>query len=158
VRVIPTILVTPIWRLAKLFADDRRQVLSGAGVDAATLDLLSVLRRSGKPYRLTTRELARRSLVSAGAISQRVARAEADGLITRTKSDVHHRAVAVTLTRRGHRVVESTVDRVLGREASLLLGLSPRDRNDLARLLSRLDATVRTNLARDAGTAPGLAP
>lgn len=40
-------IVTPIWQLAKLFGDDRRRVLARAGVDSATLDLLSVLRRSG---------------------------------------------------------------------------------------------------------------
>lgn len=54
-------IVTPIWQLAKLLGDDRRRVLAGAGMDPATLDLLSVLRRSGAPYTLTTRELSRRS-------------------------------------------------------------------------------------------------
>ncbi|WP_280401232.1 MarR family transcriptional regulator [Nocardia carnea] len=42
------------------------------------------MRRSGPPYRLTTRQIAARSLVTAGAISQRLARAEAAGLITRS--------------------------------------------------------------------------
>ncbi|WP_371778527.1 hypothetical protein [Streptosporangium subroseum] len=48
-------IVTPIWRLAKLFADDRGRVLRSAGIDAATLDLLSVIRRSGPPYALSHR-------------------------------------------------------------------------------------------------------
>jgi hypothetical protein len=52
-------------------------------VDPSTLDLLSVLRRSGPPYELGTRELTRRTLVTAGAISQRVARAEQAGLVAR---------------------------------------------------------------------------
>ena len=65
-------IVTPLWRLAKLFADDRRRLLAELGVDPATLDLLSVLRRSGPPYELSTRELTARTLVTAGAISQRV--------------------------------------------------------------------------------------
>lgn len=73
----------PVWQFAKLFGDDRRRVLARLGVDAATLDLLSVLRRGGPPYTLTTRELAGRSLVTAGAVSQRVARAERDGLVVR---------------------------------------------------------------------------
>ncbi|MFJ9455898.1 MarR family transcriptional regulator [Kitasatospora sp. NPDC101447] len=75
--------VTPVWWLGKLFADDRARVLRTAGIDAATLDLLSVLRRSGAPYVLITREPARRTLVTAGAVSQRVARAEAQGLVAR---------------------------------------------------------------------------
>jgi hypothetical protein len=34
-----------------------------AGVDSATLDLLGVLRRSGPPYTLSTRDIAERTLV-----------------------------------------------------------------------------------------------
>ncbi|GAA4930335.1 hypothetical protein GCM10023237_60420 [Streptomyces coeruleoprunus] len=42
-------IVSPVWRLAKLFADDRNRALREVGIDAATLDLLSVIRRSGPP-------------------------------------------------------------------------------------------------------------
>ena len=131
-------IVTPIWRLAKLLADDRRRVLHACGVDGATLDLLSVLRRAGPPYRLTTREIAQRALVTAGAVSQRVARAEREGLVRRTPAGDRSRAVNVTLTRAGHALVERTVDRVLGREAELVRGLAAAERADLAALLDRL--------------------
>src|SRR6266508_2986790 len=113
--------VTTLWRLAKLFACDRRRLLAEAGVDGATLDLLSVLRRSGTPYELTTRELTRRTLVTAGAISQRVSRAEEAGLVTRRTADDGTRAVLVTLTGAGHDLVESTVDAVLGSQLQRLL-------------------------------------
>ncbi|MFI1523954.1 MarR family winged helix-turn-helix transcriptional regulator [Kitasatospora cineracea] len=131
-------IVTPIWRLAKLFADDRNRVLRAAGIDAATLDLLAVLRRSGAPYALTTRELTRRTLVTAGAISQRVARAEREGLVRRSPDPGGARAVLVELTPEGHALVERSVDAVLGREAELVTGLSPAERDRLAALLDRL--------------------
>ncbi|MFE3094792.1 MarR family winged helix-turn-helix transcriptional regulator [Streptomyces sp. NPDC059248] len=134
--------VTPLWRLAKLFGDDRRRVLARVGVDAATLDLLSVLRRSGPPYTLTTRELGHRSLVTAGAVSQRVARAETEGLVTRTPLGGRPRTVEVTLTPTGHALVESTVESVLGRESELLTGLTPEERGQLATLLEKLFGTV----------------
>ncbi|MGA9691494.1 MAG: MarR family transcriptional regulator, partial [Pseudonocardiaceae bacterium] len=35
-------IVTRVWRLAKLFGEDRRRILAAAGADPATLDLLSV--------------------------------------------------------------------------------------------------------------------
>jgi DNA-binding MarR family transcriptional regulator len=129
-------IVTPLWRLAKLFADDRRRVLAEAGVDGATLDLLSVLRRSGPPYALTTREITARTMVTAGAVSQRVARAERDGYVRRTPGT--GRAVVVELTDAGHAAVEATVDRVLGRESELLTGLAEEDRATLSRLLTAL--------------------
>jgi DNA-binding MarR family transcriptional regulator len=136
-------IVTPLWRLAKLFADDRRRVLADAGVDPATLDLLSVLRRSGSPYELTTRELTRRTLVTAGAISQRVARAEAAGLVTRRTERDGSRAVVVGMTAGGHELVERTVDVVLTRESELLSPLSPRQQAVLAGQLQRLLDDVR---------------
>jgi DNA-binding MarR family transcriptional regulator len=129
-------IVTPVWRLAKLLADDRRRVLAAAGVDGATLDLLGVLRRSGPPYTLSTRDIAERTMVTAGAVSQRVARAERDDLVTRAPGE--GRAVLVTLTPAGHATVERTVDLVLGREAELVSGLSEQQQTELARLLGVL--------------------
>lgn len=140
-------IVTRIWRLAKLLADDRRRVMHAAGINAATLDLLGVLRRSGPPYRLTTRELTALSLVSAGAISQRLAKAEAAGLVERSRSDDHRRAIAVSLTQAGHALIERAADAVLTREASLVDGLSASQRRALADLLDQLEQTSRQQLA-----------
>ena len=136
-------IVTPIWRLAKLFADDRNRVLRRAGIDAATLDLLSVIRRSGPPYTLSTREIARRTLVTAGAISQRVARAERHGLVRRAPGRAGRRTVLVSLTDDGHGLIERSVDAVLGREASLVDSLSEPERATLIDLLDRLMTEVR---------------
>jgi DNA-binding MarR family transcriptional regulator len=131
-------IVTPLWRLAKLFADDRRRLLADLGIDPATLDLLGVLRRGGAPYELSTRELSRRTLVTAGAISQRVARAEDSGLVTRRTADDGTRAVLVTLTEAGHDLIERTVDQVLTRESELIASLPPASREHLAGQLQEL--------------------
>ncbi|SEG44604.1 DNA-binding transcriptional regulator, MarR family [Actinacidiphila yanglinensis] len=139
--------VTPIRRLAKLFADDRNRVLRAAGIDAATLDLLSVIRRSGPPYALSTREIARRTLVTAGAVSQRVARAEDGGLVRRGPAPTGGRTVLVALTADGHALIERSVDAVLGREATLVAGLSPEERALLVGLLDKLSTDVRARTA-----------
>ena len=90
-------IVTRLWMCAKLLGEDRRRVLASAGADTATLDLLSVLRRSGEPYQLTTRQITEQTGVTAGAISQRLARAENAGLVERSASE-GSRIVLVTLT------------------------------------------------------------
>jgi DNA-binding MarR family transcriptional regulator len=131
-------IVTRIWQLAKLFGEDRRRVLAEAGADVAILDLLSVLRRAGEPSQLTTRELAAHTMVTAGAISQRVARAERDGLVERQPSRDSPRAVVVGLTAKGHELVEGLVDRVLGREFELVGTLAPGRRAELTELLREL--------------------
>lgn len=128
-------IVTRVWRLAKLLGEDRRRTLTEAGADPATLDLLSVLRRSGPPYQLTTRQLTERSRVTAGAVSQRLARAEHAGLVQRARASTSSRAVTVTLTRSGHALVEQLVDRVLGREAELVSSLTQEQQDALTQLL-----------------------
>ncbi len=142
-------IVTPIWRLAKLLGDDRRRVLARAGIDAATLDLLSMLRRQGPPYTLSTRELGEHSLVTAGAVSQRVARAVREGLVTRAPGTGRPRTVEVTLTDAGHALVESTVDQVLTREADLLTGLTEGQQRELTELLRLLLSDVQRRLGDD---------
>ncbi|MGC0366099.1 DNA-binding MarR family transcriptional regulator [Rhodococcus sp. 27YEA15] len=127
-------IVTRLWMCAKLLGEDRRRVLAGAGADTATLDLLSVLRRSGTPYRLTTREISERTGVTAGAISQRLAKAEGAGLVERS-SVSGSRMVNVALTATGHALVEELVDRVLGREAELTAVLTEQQREGLTDLL-----------------------
>ncbi|RKT09782.1 DNA-binding MarR family transcriptional regulator [Streptomyces sp. 1114.5] len=144
-------IVTPIWWLAKLFTDDRSRALRDAGIDAATLDLLSVIRRSGPPYALSTRELARRTLVTAGAISQRVARAERDGLVERASAGTGRRTVLVKLTTEGHALIERSVDTVLGREATLVSCLSDDERITLIAILDKLMADVRRRTTREEG-------
>ncbi|WAM00552.1 MarR family transcriptional regulator [Streptomyces sp. Je 1-369] len=148
-------IVTPIWQLAKLFGDDRRRVLARANVDTATLDLLSVLRRSGTPYTLTTRELGRLSMVTAGAVSQRVARAEREGLVTRRPGEGRPRTVDVTLTEAGHALVEATVDEVLGREADLISGLTAEQQARLTELLGVLLEDVQRSLGDERITQVG---
>jgi DNA-binding MarR family transcriptional regulator len=151
-------IVTRIWRCAKLLGEDRRRVLAAAGADSATLDLLSVLRRSGPPYRLTTREITDRTLVTAGAISQRLARAEREGLVERSAEAQGSRAVLVALTPAGHELVDRLVDRVLGREAELISRLSQAQQDTLTELLRLLLDDLQANLDDQRPTQVGFTP
>jgi DNA-binding MarR family transcriptional regulator len=144
--------ITPLRRVAKLLDDDRRRTLAGLDMDPATLDLLSTLRRAGDPWILTTRELAAQCLVSAGAISQRVARAEADGLVSRAAADPGPRAVAVRLTPAGRARVDRVVRELLAHEEALVTGL-PDD--VLAGLAAGLDAVGRRLARTDPATSTG---
>lgn len=92
---------------------------------------------------LTTHQLAAQCLVTAGAISQRVARAERAGLVTRAPSDTGRRAVAVTLTREGHATAERVVRQLLEHEEGLLTALDDDERALLARSLETLLGSLR---------------
>lgn len=134
--------ITPLWRIAKVLADDRRRTLARLGIDTSMLDLLSVIRRSGPPYELTTREIARRTLITPGGVSQRVARAEQAGLVLRAPSTASRRAVAVRLTDAGHRLIEATVRELLDHEAELIGSLTDGERTTLAAVLAKLERSL----------------
>lgn len=58
------------------------------------------------------------------------------------------RAVAVTLTRSGHALVERLVDRVLGREAELVSTLTEQQQDALTELLRTLRTDLENQLGR----------
>lgn len=134
--------ITPLWRVAKLLSDERRRTLARLNIDESTLDLLSTLRRAGRPYQLTTRQITARSLVTAGAISQRLAAAAAAGLITRERTTLSRRGVLVTLTDEGHELIELTVRELLDYETSLTECLTSEQQTALTDGLRRLAAAV----------------
>lgn len=146
--------ITPLWRISAVLAGERRRTLGHLRIDPSTLDLLSVIRRAGPPYELTTREITRRTLVTAGAVSQRVARAEQAGLVRRSPSTTSRRAVSVRLTDAGHRLIESTVRQLLEHEAGLITVLTPEEHAILARLLAKLEHALGSPAPRQDG-APG---
>ena len=76
--------------------------------------------------------------VSAGAISQRVARAEREGLVRRERSGTDGRLSYVALTAAGHALIERSVDGLLRHEEALLAPLAEDQREDLAAQLKTL--------------------
>ncbi|MBB5911309.1 DNA-binding MarR family transcriptional regulator [Nocardia transvalensis] len=131
-------IITPLWRVAGLLSDERQRTLRRLDIDESTLDLLSTLRRAGPPYQLTTRQITARSLVTAGAISQRLARAEAAGLITRARTTASRRGILVTLTPAGHTLIERAVRDLLDYETALTDRLPADQRTALAAALHAL--------------------
>lgn len=131
--------VARILRIAKALADHRRRTLAALGIDSATFDLLATLRRSGPPFRMSPAALTQACLVTGGAISQRVARAEAAGLVTTERTAGGHTSV-VALTALGRERIDRDIAEFLGREHELVGHLAPDERAELARLLRRLHA------------------
>jgi DNA-binding MarR family transcriptional regulator len=96
---------------------------------------------------------ARRGLVTAGAVTQRVDRAQGAGLVRRLPAEPGSRAVYVQLTESGHRAVEDAVSRLLTYEQRLVDILEPRQQEELAHLLSILLSSLASRAARqDVGT------
>lgn len=129
-----------ISRVARRVDLAQRATFARFDLDHAAFDVLATLRRSGDPYALTPGELMRSAMVTSSAITQRLDRLEARGLVTRGQHPGDGRSVLVTLTGDGRRLVDAALPAHLATEEHLLAALTPADRSTLAALLRSLDA------------------
>src|SRR4029453_17405417 len=101
----PLEVIGRVSRLSRLV--DRRLAENFArhGIESWMYDVLATLRRSGEPYALTAGELMRRTMVTPGAVTNRIDRLEERGLVERV-STADRRKVIVRLTDRGRALVD----------------------------------------------------
>jgi DNA-binding MarR family transcriptional regulator len=137
----PLEVIGRVSRLSRLV--DRRLAVNFArhGIEAWMYDVLATLRRSGEPYELTAGELVHQTMVTTGAITNRIDRLEARGFVERRRTS-DRRKVIVRLTGSGFDKVEEVVQSHLDVERELLAALSPRQQRELASLLRRALASL----------------
>jgi len=137
-------LAVSVWvRLLKTHGLVLRELRRRRVPDALTLpqfDVLVQLHR--RPEGMTSRELTRELLVTAGNVTGLVDRLAALGLVERRPVPEDGRAVRVVLTERGRRVARRAIPRHRRDVESLLSPLPPRDLARLRRLLGRLSRSL----------------
>lgn len=138
-----------VSRLSRLI--DRRLAENFArhGLENWMYDVLATLRRTGEPYELTAGDLVRQTMVTTGAVTNRIDRLEQRGLVERAAAN-DRRKVIVRLTPAGLDLVDRVVVDHLATEQAILGDLSARRRDELARLLR----TVLLTLGDHAPAAP----
>jgi len=134
VDVSPIGVIGRVSRLSRLV--DRRLAENFArfGIENWMYDVIATLRRSGEPYELTAGDLVRQTMVTTGAITNRIDRLEQRGLVERATAG-DRRKVIVRLTGRGFDLIEQVVIAHTAMEREILAALSSSQQNDLARLL-----------------------
>ncbi len=138
----PMAVIGRLSRLSRVVDARLGSTFAEHGLDRASFDVLATLRRSDPPHRLTPTELMASSMVTSGAITQRLDRLEEKGLITRERSEADGRAVVVTLTPAGRAALDAALPDHLETERALLEGLPAEDLEVLAGLLRRLLAAT----------------
>ena len=134
----PMGIIGRLSRLSVLFDAELRRNFGKYDLDRASFDVLATLRRSNPEHSLTPAGLMRSSMVTSGAISQRLDRLEGRGLVTRAPSETDGRGVQVTLTAKGLALIDKVLPTHVDTEAELLSGLSAAERDQLAGLLRSL--------------------
>jgi DNA-binding MarR family transcriptional regulator len=128
-----------ISRLSRLLGDELERVFAAHGLDRSSFDVLATLRRAdASGAGLTPAQLTRSSMITSGAVTQRLDRLEARGLITRTPSELDGRRVHVRLTKEGRALIDKALPDHVANEERLLAALTPTQRKALADALRRL--------------------
>jgi DNA-binding MarR family transcriptional regulator len=130
----PMEVIGRVSRLSRLV--DRRLTENFArhGIERWMYDVLATLRRSGEPYELSAGDLVRQTMVTTGAITNRIDRLEERGLVERVGAE-DRRKVIVRLTKQGRRLVDEVAVTHLATERAILEPLSARQQTELIRLL-----------------------
>ncbi|MFB9234477.1 MarR family winged helix-turn-helix transcriptional regulator [Plantactinospora siamensis] len=138
----PLLIVGRIQRLADVLDAVLRPPFAAAELGNGEFDVLAALRREGEPYTLTAGQLSQRMLVTTGAVTKRVDRLIARGLVSRSVADADARGRLVGLTPAGVTMTDRLIEEHLANEAAILRELTDGDRRTLERLLATLLRTA----------------
>jgi DNA-binding MarR family transcriptional regulator len=134
----PLQVLSRVSRLAKHLDRARRAAFGEHGLEPWEFDVLTALRRAGKPYELSPGALLRATLVTSGTMTNRIDRLAQAGLVRRRPDPEDRRGVLVSLTDTGLARVDAAFADLLRREHDLLSGLELGDQRALASLLRTL--------------------
>ncbi len=134
----PLTVLSRVTRLARHLDLARRSSFARHNLDTWEFDVLSALRRAGRPYQLSPGALLTQTLVTSGTMTNRIDRLAQRGLVVRRPAPDDRRGVIVELTDLGRRGVDAAMADLLEVEHRLLDALAPSERETLADLLRRL--------------------
>ena len=131
----PMGIVGRISRVSRLLDKELKDFFADYGLEFWEFDVLATLRRSGAPYKLSAGALLKTAMVTSGAITNRVDRMEAKGLVERVRDPGDRRGVRIRLTPAGLELIDKLVPLHVANERRLLADLTADDSGTLADLL-----------------------
>ncbi|MEU6407587.1 MarR family transcriptional regulator [Microbispora sp. NPDC046933] len=127
-----------ISRASRLLEKGIKEYFAGHDLEPWEFDVLATLFRSNPDHRLCMSDLATAAMVSSAALTNRVDRLVARGLVHREVSPSNRRMVLITLTEEGRAVVDALLEGHVANEERLLADLTDEDREQLSGLLCKL--------------------
>lgn len=130
--------VVRVMALNKSLVREATSALEPLAIELFEYDVLSALRRQGKPFALPATGLAYETGLSTGAMTHRINKLEAKGLVCRRSDNADRRSVVVSLTPAGKKLIDRAMQMRLNAADESLRSLSRRERSDLAGLLRKV--------------------
>lgn len=134
----PMAVIGRISRASRLAEREVNRFFAENDLQSWEFDVLASLRRIGPPYRLGAGALGRAVMISSAALTNRIDRMVARGLVDRAVDQDSRRNVVISLTGKGLATVDAVAAGHYANEARVLSALSERERAELARILRKL--------------------
>ena len=131
----PMAIMGRVMRIAKYMETQVADLHKQYDLKLGEFDVLATLRRSGKPYRLTPSELIGSMMLTSGAMTNRLDKLEAKGLISREHSKEDRRSVSVKLTKSGLTLIDEMMTEHVEMQKKLVKTLSASQKKNTNQLL-----------------------
>lgn len=143
-RRLPDVDLTPLdvmsrlRRVALRLARLRAEAFTSAGLSVWEFDVLAALRRAEEPHELSPAQLIESTMIGSAAMTNRLEKLAARGLVDRRPNPRDGRGVLVRLSEEGTERVDAAMTELVRREAEELAALTREEQGILTRLLGRL--------------------
>jgi DNA-binding MarR family transcriptional regulator len=131
-------IVDRIGALSKRLKSAFNETLGEFGLNHGEWSVLGYLKRSGAPHRRSPGELAKHAGLSSGAMTNRLDKLEAAGLVRRLPDPSDRRALQIELTEQGHDRWERSAAAQVEKETAVTSALGDDEKEQLNALLRRL--------------------
>jgi DNA-binding MarR family transcriptional regulator len=138
----PLAVVGRILRVAGILERRANQSLRSMRLPIWAFDMLGALYRKGAPYSMTPTELIKSTVLTSGAMTNRIDRLEKQGFVARMPATVDRRSLKVSLTPTGLSMIEKAAPVRFLEAADAVNGLSVQEQKQLAGLLRTLLSSI----------------
>ncbi|WP_328561753.1 MarR family winged helix-turn-helix transcriptional regulator [Streptomyces coelicoflavus] len=125
-----------ILRLSRVVGAGLKEYFAEHDMETWEFDVLATLRRNDRP--VTAKQLAANVMIGSAALTNRVDRLVARGLVSRAAVPGDRRSLHIALTEEGRTRVDDVVEGHVENQRRLLSGLDDHDREELDRILRTL--------------------
>jgi DNA-binding MarR family transcriptional regulator len=130
-----------IWRISYLHRYLKNIVGKKLGkydLPMWSFDVLAALRRAGPPYQATPTSLCAATMLTSGAMTNRLDRLEDAGLVERLPDPNDRRGILIRLTPKGKELVDKAIEVRFEQATDAISPLTRTERHQLASLLRKL--------------------
>ena len=130
-----------VWRISFLHKHLKKlagQKLGRYDLPVWSFDVLAALRRAGPPFQATPTALCEATLLTSGAMTNRLDRLEESGMVERTPDPDDRRGIIIQLTPTGKDLVDEAAKVRFEQANDAVSALTSSERRQLAALLRKL--------------------